>query len=88
MRLDAHSAAVHVAGGEPAVAVAEAAEALRDALARATGDPMQVTVHPRSFNRRASMPGPPGKRPRRAAALRYDQRQELRARGRWPPARV
>jgi hypothetical protein len=53
VRLDAHSAAVHVAGGEPAETVAAAAEALRDALARATGNPTQITVHPRSFNRRA-----------------------------------
>jgi hypothetical protein len=53
VRLDAHSAAVHVADGEPALTVAEAAGALRDALARATGNPTQVTVHPRSFNRRA-----------------------------------
>jgi hypothetical protein len=53
VRLDAHSAAVHVADGEPALTVAAAAEVLRDALARATGNPTQVTVHPRSFNRRA-----------------------------------
>jgi hypothetical protein len=53
VRLDAHSAAVHVAGGEPALTVAAAAEALRDALSRATGNPTQVTVHPRSFDRRA-----------------------------------
>jgi hypothetical protein len=53
VRLDGHSAAVHVADGDPALAVAEAAEVLRDALQRATGNPTQVTVHPRSFNRRA-----------------------------------
>ena len=53
VRLDAHSAAVHVAEGDPAVTVAEAAEVLRDALMRATGNPTQVTVHPRSFNLRA-----------------------------------
>jgi hypothetical protein len=53
VRLDGHSAAVHVADGEPALTVAAAAEVLRDALARATGNPTQVTVHPRSFNRRA-----------------------------------
>jgi hypothetical protein len=53
VRLDANSAAVHVAAGEPAATVAAAAEALRDALARATGHPTQVTVHPRGFDRRA-----------------------------------
>lgn len=53
VRLDAHSAAIHVADGEPAATVAAAAEVLRDALARATGQPTQVTVHPRSFDRRA-----------------------------------
>jgi hypothetical protein len=53
VRLDAHSAAVHVADGDPALAVAEAAGALREALARATGNPTQVTVHPRTFNLRA-----------------------------------
>lgn len=53
VRLDAHSAAVHVAGGEPARAVAAAADALRAALARATGNATQVTVHPRSFDRHA-----------------------------------
>ncbi|HEY6759742.1 MAG TPA: hypothetical protein VI318_09635 [Baekduia sp.] len=47
VRLDARSAAVHVSGGEPALAVAEAAGALRDALARAAGVSVQVTVHPR-----------------------------------------
>lgn len=53
VRLDGHSAAVHVAGGEPAATVTAAAALLRDALARATGNPTQVTVHPRSFDRRA-----------------------------------
>jgi hypothetical protein len=53
VRLDAHSAAVHVADGDPARTVAEAADVLRAALARATGNPTQVTVHPRSFNLRA-----------------------------------
>jgi hypothetical protein len=53
VRLDDHSAAVHVAAGEPAAAVAAAADALRDALTRATGNPTQVTVHPRGFDRRA-----------------------------------
>ncbi len=53
VRLDAHSAAVHVADGEPAATVAAAAEVLRDALARVTGNPTQVTVHPRTFNLRA-----------------------------------
>jgi hypothetical protein len=53
VRLDDRSAAVHVAAGEPAAAVAAAADALRDALARATGHPTQVTVHPRGFDRRA-----------------------------------
>jgi hypothetical protein len=53
VRLDAHSAAVHVAEGDPALTVAAAAEALRDALARVTGNPTQVTVHPRTFNLRA-----------------------------------
>jgi hypothetical protein len=47
VRLDAQSAAVHVSGGEPALTVAEAADALRDALARAAGAPVLVTVHPR-----------------------------------------
>jgi hypothetical protein len=53
VRLDDHSAAVHVAAGEPTATVVAAAEALRDALARATGHPTQVTVHPRGFDRRA-----------------------------------
>lgn len=53
VRLDAHSAAIHVADGDPALTVAGAAEVLRDALARATGNPTQVTVHPRTFNLRA-----------------------------------
>jgi len=53
VRLDAHSAAVHVAEGDPAATVAAAAEVLREALARATGNPTQVTVHPRSFDLRA-----------------------------------
>src|SRR4051812_3151737 len=55
VRLDAQSAAVHVSGGEPAVAVAEAAGRLRDALMGATGGPVLVTVHPReeTFNARA-----------------------------------
>ncbi|HWH93088.1 MAG TPA: hypothetical protein VNT03_04445 [Baekduia sp.] len=47
VRLDAQSAAVHVSDGDPAVRVAEAAGVLRDALMRATGAPVQVTVHPR-----------------------------------------
>ena len=47
--------AVHVSGGEPAVAVAEAAAALRDALMGASGGPVLVTVHPReeTFDARA-----------------------------------
>lgn len=53
VRLDAHSAAIHVADGDPAQTVASAAEVLREALQRATGNPTQVTVHPRSFNLRA-----------------------------------
>jgi hypothetical protein len=53
VRLDAHSAAIHVADGDPALTVAGAAEVLRDALQRATGNPTQVTVHPRTFNLRA-----------------------------------
>ncbi|WCB91359.1 hypothetical protein DSM104299_00030 [Baekduia alba] len=47
VRLDAQSAAVHVSGGDPALAVAEAADRLRDALMGATGGPVLVTVHPR-----------------------------------------
>ena len=55
VRLDAQSAAVHVTDGDPALAVAEAAGVLRDALSRVSGGPVQVTVHPRteSFNARA-----------------------------------
>jgi hypothetical protein len=55
VRLDAQSAAVHVSGGDPALAVAEAAGALRDALVGASGGPVLVTVHPReeTFNARA-----------------------------------
>jgi hypothetical protein len=55
VRLDAHSAAVHVSGGDPALAVAEAAGELRDALMGASGGPVLVTVHPReeTFNARA-----------------------------------
>jgi hypothetical protein len=47
IRLDQDSAAVHVAEGMPAQRAREAATILREALARATGRPMQVTVHPR-----------------------------------------
>jgi hypothetical protein len=55
VRLDAQSAAVHVSDGDPALTVAQAAGALRDALMRATGAPVQVTVHPReeTFDARA-----------------------------------
>jgi hypothetical protein len=55
VRLDAHSAAVHVSGGDPALTVAEAAGRLQEALMRATGAPVLVTVHPRdeTFNARA-----------------------------------
>jgi hypothetical protein len=55
VRLDAQSAAVHVSDGDPALTVAQAAGALRDALMRATGVPVQVTVHPReeTFDARA-----------------------------------
>ena len=47
VRLDARSAAIHVSDGDPALTVAEAAGALRDALVEAAGAPVQVTVHPR-----------------------------------------
>lgn len=47
VRVDAHSAAVHVSGGDPALTVAEHAGTLQDALVRATGGPVLVTVHPR-----------------------------------------
>jgi hypothetical protein len=55
VRLDRDSAAVHVSGGEPALAVAEAAGELRDALVGASGGPVLVTVHPReeTFNAQA-----------------------------------
>jgi hypothetical protein len=48
VRLDAQSAAVHVTDGDPALRVAAAAGALREALMRALGAPVQVTVHPRA----------------------------------------
>jgi hypothetical protein len=47
IRLEPGAAAVHVAAGEPAERVRDAAAALRDALGHATGRPTQVTVHPR-----------------------------------------
>jgi hypothetical protein len=47
VRLDAVSAAVHVSAGEPAATVRGAADVLREALARVSGGPVQVTVHPR-----------------------------------------
>jgi hypothetical protein len=47
VRLDRGSAAVHVSAGEPAARVQDAAGVLREALARVTGGPVQVTVHPR-----------------------------------------
>ncbi|WP_027004964.1 hypothetical protein [Conexibacter woesei] len=47
VRVDAQSAAVHVSGGDPAWTVAQNAGALQDALVRATGGPVLVTVHPR-----------------------------------------
>jgi hypothetical protein len=47
VRLDAQSAAIHVTDGDPALAVAGAAGALREALSRVTGAPVLVTVHPR-----------------------------------------
>lgn len=55
VRLDQRSAAVHVSAGDPALEVADAAGVLRDALMRATGEPVLVTVHPRAetFNARA-----------------------------------
>jgi hypothetical protein len=55
VRLDSQSAAVHVSDGDPALTVAQAAGALRDALMRATGAPVQVTVHAReeTFDARA-----------------------------------
>jgi hypothetical protein len=48
VRLDRSAAAVHVSAGEPAERVRGAADVLRDALARVTGGPVQVTVHPRT----------------------------------------
>jgi hypothetical protein len=48
VRLDGLAAAVHVSAGEPADRVREAADVLREALARAAGGPVQVTVHPRA----------------------------------------
>jgi hypothetical protein len=48
VRLDRSAAAVHVSAGEPADRVRGAADVLRDALARVTGGPVQVTVHPRT----------------------------------------
>jgi hypothetical protein len=55
VRLTPDSAAIHVTDGDPALTVADAAEVLRDALARATGRGVQVTVHPRgrSYDQRA-----------------------------------
>jgi hypothetical protein len=47
VRLEHGAAAVHVSAGEPAERVRGAAGVLRDALGRATGAPVQVTVHPR-----------------------------------------
>lgn len=47
VRLDRSAAAVHVSAGEPADRARGAAEVLREALARVTGGPVQVTVHPR-----------------------------------------
>jgi hypothetical protein len=47
VRLDRGAAAVHVSAGEPARAVRDVADVLREALARVTGGPVQVTVHPR-----------------------------------------
>jgi hypothetical protein len=48
VRLDRGAAAVHVSAGEPADVVRGAAAALREALARVAGGPVQVTVHPRA----------------------------------------
>jgi len=47
VRLDRDAAAVHVSAGDATDRVRGAADVLRDALARATGRPVQVTVHPR-----------------------------------------
>jgi hypothetical protein len=47
VRLERGAAAVHVSAGAAADRVRDAAGVLRDALARATGGPVQVTVHPR-----------------------------------------
>jgi hypothetical protein len=47
VRLDRGAAAVHVSAGEAAERVRGAADALREALARVSGGPVQVTVHPR-----------------------------------------
>jgi hypothetical protein len=47
VRLDRGAAAVHVSAGEPAERVRGAAGVLREALARVTGVPVRVTVHPR-----------------------------------------
>ncbi|HEU4975141.1 MAG TPA: hypothetical protein VFT50_08625 [Baekduia sp.] len=47
VRLDPGAAAVHVSAGAPAERVRSASPELRDALARVTGGPVQVTVHPR-----------------------------------------
>ena len=47
LRLEAGACAVLVTPGPPAEEVAAAAPALRDALAAATGRPVQVTIHPR-----------------------------------------
>jgi hypothetical protein len=48
IRLDASSAAVHVSDGDPAARVRAAADRLRDALTKAGGAPVLVTVHPRA----------------------------------------
>ncbi len=47
VRLDGAAAAIHVAAGEPADRVRQAADVLAGALARVSGAPVQVTVHPR-----------------------------------------